>query len=44
MFYSKEVQIARIDYRINLMRARDEMMNLKLIKALEREKRKFEEQ
>jgi len=44
MFYSKEVQIARIDYRINLMRARDEMMNLKLIKALEREKRKLEKQ
>lgn len=44
MFYSKEVQIARIDYRINLMQARDEMMNLKLIKALEREKRKLEKQ
>lgn len=42
MFYSKETAIARIDYRIHIMRARDEMMNLKLIKALEREKRELE--
>lgn len=42
MFYSKETAIARIDYRIKIMRARDEMMNLKLIKALEREKRNLE--
>lgn len=41
MFYSKEVAIARIDYRINIMRAHDEMMNLRLIAALEREKRKL---
>jgi hypothetical protein len=42
MFYSKETQIALIDYRINLMKARDEMVNLKLINALEREKRNLE--
>ena len=44
MFYSKETAIARIDYRINLLRARDEMANLRLIKALEREKRNLENQ
>ena len=44
MFYSKEVAIAQIDYRINLLRARNEMMNLRLIKALEREKRNLEDQ
>ena len=44
MFYSKEVAIAQIDYRINLLRARDEMANLRLIKALEREKRNLENQ
>ena len=42
MLYSKETAIAIIDYRINLMKERDEMMNLRLIKALEREKRKLE--
>lgn len=42
MFYSKETAIAWINYRINLLRARDEMMNLNLIKALEREKRNLE--
>ena len=44
MFYTKETAIARIDYRINLLRARDEMANLRLIKALEREKRNLENQ
>ena len=44
MFYSKETQIAQIDYRISLLRARDEMANLRLIKALEREKRNLENQ
>lgn len=44
MFYSKEVQIAKIDYRIHIMRSRDEMANLKLINALEREKRKLEKE
>jgi len=44
MFYSKETQIARINYRINLMKARSEMMNENLIKALEREKRNLENQ
>ena len=42
MLYSKETAIAIINYRINLMKERDEMMNLRLIKALEREKRKLE--
>lgn len=42
MFYSKEVQIARIDYRINLLRQRGETMNLRLINALIREKRSLE--
>jgi hypothetical protein len=44
MFYSKETQIARINYRINLMRARGEAMNENLINALEREKRNLENQ
>ena len=42
MFYSKEVQLQKIDYRINLLRARDEVGNLRLINALIREKRKIE--
>lgn len=42
MLYSKETEIERINYRIALMRARDEMMNLRLIKALEREKKNLE--
>ena len=42
MFYSKKTQIARLDYRINLLKSRDEMMNFNLIKALEREKRNLE--
>lgn len=42
MFFNKEVAIARIEYRINLLRQRDEMTNIKLIAALEREKRKLE--
>ena len=43
MFYSKQTEIDKINYRISLLRARDEMANLRLIKALEREKRKLEE-
>lgn len=43
MFYSKEVAIKKIQYRINLLRSRDEMANLRLIAALEREKRKLED-
>ena len=39
MTYSKETTIALIDYRINLLRARGEVMNWRLIRALEREKR-----
>lgn len=42
MLYNKETTIAIIDYRINLLRARSEIMNLRLIKALEREKRNLE--
>jgi len=44
MLYSKETTIAQIDYRINLMKARSETMNMKLIAALEREKRNLEKQ
>ena len=43
MFYSKEVAIKKIQYRINLLRSRDEMANLRLIAALEREKRNLED-
>jgi hypothetical protein len=42
MVYSKKTTIALIDYRINLMKARGEAMNMKLIAALEREKRNLE--
>lgn len=42
MFYSKETQIALLNYRINLMRTRDEVGNLRLINALIREKRNIE--
>lgn len=43
MFYNKETTIAQLEYRINLLRARGEAMNLRLINALEREKRNLEE-
>lgn len=43
MFYNKETMINRINYRINLLRARGEVMNMRLIAALEREKRNLEE-
>ena len=42
MFFSKEVVIAKLNYRINLLRTRGEVMNQKLINALEREKRSLE--
>ena len=42
MLYNKETTIAMINYRINLLRARGETMNFRLIKALEREKRNLE--
>lgn len=42
MFFSKEVVIAKLNYRINLLRTRGEVMNQKLINALEREKRRLE--
>lgn len=44
MLFSKETTIALIDYRINLMKARGETMNIKLIAALEREKRNLEKE
>ena len=43
MFYSKETRINYLTYRINMLRSRNEMMNLRLIAALEREKRSLEE-
>ena len=39
MFYSKETILARINYRINLLRARSETENIRLINALIREAR-----
>ena len=39
--YSKETKIKIIDYRINLMRQRGEKMNLKLINALLRDKKRL---
>lgn len=42
MFFSKEVVIAKLNYRINLLRTRGEVMNQKLINAVEREKRRLE--
>lgn len=42
MFYSKEVTLNRIKYRINLLRARSEVVNENLIKSLIREARNIE--
>ena len=42
MFFSKEVRIARLEYRINLLMSRSEVMNQRLIAALMREKRALE--
>ena len=42
MLYNKETTVALINYRINLLKARGEAMNMKLIAALEREKRAIE--
>ena len=42
MLYSKETTIKFINYRIKLLRSRGETMNLRLIAALEREKRNIE--
>ena len=42
MFFSKEVVIAKLNYRINLLRTRGEVMNQRLIAALTREKRTLE--
>ena len=42
MFYSKEIKIEMIQYRINLLKSRNEMANIKLIAALEREKKNLE--
>lgn len=43
MFLSKETTINKINYRINLLRARDEGNNANLIRALIREKRVIEQ-
>lgn len=40
----KNYRLLWIDYRIRIMKARDEMGNINLIKKLEREKRKIEGQ
>ena len=42
MVFSKDVTIALLNYRINLLRARGEQMKQNLINALIREKRKLE--
>jgi len=39
MFLSKEIMLKRIEYRINLLRARSETVNEHLINALIRESR-----
>lgn len=43
MLFSNKVMIDRINYRINLLRARGETMNEHLINALVRQKRNLEE-
>jgi len=43
MFYSKETLLNRINYRISLLRARDEVGNIRLINALIREARNLNE-
>lgn len=43
MLYSKETILNRINYRINLLRARDEVGNARLINALIREARNLNE-
>ena len=40
--FSKEAKIARINYRIRVLRERGEVMNQRLIAALIRERRKLE--
>ena len=42
MFYNKEVRIAQLTQRINLLRARGEEVNKNLINALIRERRNLE--
>ena len=43
-FYSPDLQIKIIDYRINLMRHRDEVGNMHIINALLRDRRRLEAQ
>ena len=43
MFYSKETILKRINYRIGLLRTRDEVGNIRLINALIREARNLNE-
>ena len=40
--FSKETKIARINYRIRILREHGEIMNQRLIAALVRERRKLE--
>lgn len=40
--FNAKYLISKIDYRINLMRQRDELGNIKLINALMRERRALE--
>lgn len=42
MFLNKETTLKKIEYRINLLRARSETVNEHLINALIREKRNLE--
>ena len=43
-FVNAKYQIQHIDYRVNLLRQRDELGNIKLINALLRERRALERQ
>lgn len=43
-FFNAQYQIQRIDYRVNLLRQRDELGNIKIINALLRERRALERQ
>lgn len=43
-FFNAKYQIQRIDYRVNLLRQRDELGNIKIINALLRERRALERQ
>lgn len=44
MFYSKETRIMMLERRINVLRARGEVGNLRLINALQRQVKKMREE